>query len=1318
MAEELRSKVILDARQAIADAKSLDTSIDGIDDSLDRVQAEAKIFATEIARALNGTEKEFKQVKQEADGFLSSFKDKGKDLAAFAGIGGLFSLGALGLKEFFETSVEFQSGLAELSAITGVTGEGLDDLSGRARNLAKEFGGSATEQLTVFKGILSRLGPDIASVPPALSQMSENVNILSKATGDTAEQSMDALTTAMLQFKVSLDEPTKAAAEMTKQMNVMAAGAQVGAAEVPQVAEALKAAGVAASGAKLSFEETNAAIQVLAAGGKVGAEAGTALRNVIGLLQKQSSEGQAVLASMGVTVEELGETLTTQGLGAAVDLLGEGFDKLGSTSEKNAALMQLFGQDSATAAGLLLSGRDKMAEFTIGVTGTNAAFEQAATREETFEATLLRLQATFGDVALSLGGVVLPIIQQFAEILTGTIGFVTEHQTAILTLVAAYGAFRAVSAVKEAGGLAKTFADGAAAATKFGSELINKVLPGLIAKTAAEATGVATTTAGAAAAGANAVATGAQAGATGFATIAQRALNAAMAANPILLLVAGVGALIGAFALFGSSTKELGEATEDAGKALDEFNKVSQKSAEFDERAKSLDELARSYDELSAKTTLTTTEQAKLNAITEQLSKAVPESVDQYDALSGKFTLATEKVREFIEEQKKLNEEAKAESLESLQDQAAGLVESFHEAQGEVEALRAEKKLLSNEEIAAVRDHANGLAITLGLVDSSKEKVKETNKELGEQRGKLDAAREKLKEIVKSFTDAGLSAEEIGVKTGLTVEEVRKLGGVMKEAKDAIDSANVSTQALAKSAADLAGEYKAAADAASGMKNTNIDAATAVRLEIAKTRQEIKDGQISQEDGAKKINDLQTRYTALVKEARDGVKESKLIEDAHNQVRREAGDLIVKNNAKKVDEVSLLEALLKLEENSLKLKLLQASNHKLTFEDEKTLLNLQAANALKLKAELEEQLAKQKAGSKERLDIENKIVDVSIKREELLARIDAAEKKHLEDAKKANDAYLKEQTVKWKKAEEDRLNDFRNSLSIREKELAQSIDADLALLELRGATEEELLDRELALVQAVYAEKIRLAKENADDDTVLKLQEQQADDEVNIQKKKFDLMKKSALDFKKSVEDVLGSGFDALFAGVNQAIDPFLEKMEKGGGVAGAFGAAVVRSLIDIGEQALKNIAVSAISSVTTSALMAGTMAAIAAAAAPAAALVAVASFGGAGIPANAALLSAAGTAKGISIFDLGGVVSEPTLALLAADGKKEIVLPEERFDTLISKKLGELGGMDASSMERAMIAANRKSPRRTLISGGDIVESGNVATRRTVARR
>lgn len=338
-------------------------------------------------------------------------------MAAAAGVGAL----AAGLGYAINKGQEFEAGLAEMQAITGVGGQALADLGGKARELALRFGGEATDQITSFKTLLSKFGPDIASSPEALAKMTENVNILSKASGDDAATSVNALTSAMLQFGVDLSDPVKAAGTMTEMTNMLAASAQVGSAEIPQVAEAINVAGVAAKGAKLSFAETNAAIQALAKGGKVGAEAGTALRNMLGLLQKQSGPGAEMMAKLGTNTKELGEILTTQGIGAAVAKLKGGIDGLGSAAEKNAAMMTMFGAENSAAAGILMDNVGTMKEYTKGIEegtkGQGAAYEQAAVRMATFGESMSRLKAKASDMALSIWAAIQPMLAKLMPIL-------------------------------------------------------------------------------------------------------------------------------------------------------------------------------------------------------------------------------------------------------------------------------------------------------------------------------------------------------------------------------------------------------------------------------------------------------------------------------------------------------------------------------------------------------------------------------------------------------------------------------------------------------------------------------------------------------------------------------------------------------------------------------------------------------------------------------------------------------------------------------------------------------------------------------------
>ena len=79
------------------------------------------------------------------------------------------------------------------------------------------------------------------------------------------------------------------------------------------------------------------------------------------------------------------------------------------------------------------------------------------------------------------------------------------------------------------------------------------------------------------------VASAAQAAATGTATIAQRALNAAMSANPILLVVTAVGALVAAYFALTDSEKKAEEKTKDVNEVLKENAKLLDESKKKNE---------------------------------------------------------------------------------------------------------------------------------------------------------------------------------------------------------------------------------------------------------------------------------------------------------------------------------------------------------------------------------------------------------------------------------------------------------------------------------------------------------------------------------------------------------------------------------------------------------------------------------------------------------------------------------------------------------------------------------------------------------------
>jgi hypothetical protein len=152
------------------------------------------------------------------------------------------------------------------------------------------------------------------------------------------------------------------------------------------------------------------------------------------------------------------------------------------------------------------------------------------------------LEASMGQLAVGALSPLLPLLQGLAGILNGTVipvlsattGFINDNKVAIGVLVGGYLLFRGALAIQEMGGLAASFGKLSSGAIDLGKNILTKLVPGLFASSAAK---------------------GVEAGVTGVVTAEQTALNAAMLANPIGLIVLAIAALVGGFILLYNNVK-------------------------------------------------------------------------------------------------------------------------------------------------------------------------------------------------------------------------------------------------------------------------------------------------------------------------------------------------------------------------------------------------------------------------------------------------------------------------------------------------------------------------------------------------------------------------------------------------------------------------------------------------------------------------------------------------------------------------------------------------------------------------------------------
>ena len=298
-------------------------------------------------------------------------------------------------RNFGQANVELDSQMHDLSAVAGVTGEGLKTIENYARESAKTFGSDAGTAVQGYKLLLSQLTPELGKCPQALKAMGDAIQTTSKLMGGDGTAAAEVLTTAMNQYGVSLADPMEASRKMAEMMNTMAAAGQAGSAELPAIKAALEQCGMAAKAANVSFEETNAAIQVLDKAGKKGSEGGVALRNTLSIL----SQGRFLPKDTREELEKAG--IDVIALGDKSKSLKERLEMLKPILSDSALFSKLFGMENANAARALVQGTDLLAHFTEAVTGTNSAVEQAGVIMESAAEKKARFRQKIEDLKIS-----------------------------------------------------------------------------------------------------------------------------------------------------------------------------------------------------------------------------------------------------------------------------------------------------------------------------------------------------------------------------------------------------------------------------------------------------------------------------------------------------------------------------------------------------------------------------------------------------------------------------------------------------------------------------------------------------------------------------------------------------------------------------------------------------------------------------------------------------------------------------------------------------------------------------------------------------
>lgn len=327
------------------------------------------------------------------------------------------------------TVMEFDQAIADLVSITGAGGKDLEFFKQQSIELGKEVEGGASAVIEAYK-LIGSAKPELLSNAEALNEVTKAAMTLSQASGMALPDAATALTDAMNQFGA----PAEDAARF---IDALANGALFGSAEIPQVTEALLKFGAVANTANVSLEESTGLIEALAEKGLKGAEAGTALRNVMLKLSAPDAlpeEAKKRLEELGISFAELQDTSRP---------FSARLKSLKPLLKDNAALVKVFGTENAVAATNLISQTDRIEELTKQMHTQGTASKQAEDRTQTLSHALTQLKGAWDELILS-----------FTEgsgagsALTGFISFLADNLGTIIGLVAkatvVWGAYKAM----------------------------------------------------------------------------------------------------------------------------------------------------------------------------------------------------------------------------------------------------------------------------------------------------------------------------------------------------------------------------------------------------------------------------------------------------------------------------------------------------------------------------------------------------------------------------------------------------------------------------------------------------------------------------------------------------------------------------------------------------------------------------------------------------------------------------------------------------------------------------------------------------------
>lgn len=357
-------------------------------------------------------------------------------------------------------AAEFQEQMSTVQAISGATGDDLQRLSEKAKQMGATTKFTAKEAGEAME-FMAMAGWKTKDMLGGI----EGVMNLAAASGEELGAVSDIVTDAMTAFGMEADGTTNGVSNATHFADVLAQASSNANTNVGMMGETFKYVAPVAGSLGYSLEDTATMIGVMANSGIKASNAGTALRSIMTRLSTDAGASSKSLGALGILTERLGVQFydskgKTRDLAKVIGETREAWKGL-TQEEQNNYAKKIAGQSGIS--GFLALMNAEQADFdklTASINNADgAAKAMAGTKLDNLNGQITLMQSAWDALQVELGEMLLPTLKNAVKGITGVLeavtGFVRKNPETISTIakvVAGFAAFRvAMLSLKLAG---------------------------------------------------------------------------------------------------------------------------------------------------------------------------------------------------------------------------------------------------------------------------------------------------------------------------------------------------------------------------------------------------------------------------------------------------------------------------------------------------------------------------------------------------------------------------------------------------------------------------------------------------------------------------------------------------------------------------------------------------------------------------------------------------------------------------------------------------------------------------------------------------